>query len=78
MVPMDLAAYQRKHQLSVSGLAAQIGVTVQALHRYMHRGRIPKEMVMRRILAVTCREVTADDFYLAPQQTFAPKRRAAA
>lgn len=75
---MNLAAYQKKHQLSVSGLAAQIGVTVQALHRYMHRGRVPKERVMRRIISVTSREVTADDFYLAQPQTFVPRRREAA
>jgi predicted transcriptional regulator len=72
---MDLAGYQMKYGLSVGGLAAHIGVTEQALHRYMHRGRIPQTAVMKRIIAVTGGEVTANDFYLAAP---ARKRRVAA
>jgi len=62
---MDLAAYQRQHQLSAARLAALIGVSEQALHRYMYRGRIPQTAVMRRIIAATSGAVTANDFFLA-------------
>ena len=63
---MDLSAYQAKHSLTVAELARTCGVTVQALHRYMWRGRIPETAVLARILAATKGEVTPNDFFAIP------------
>jgi len=43
--------------------AQDVGVTVQAIHRYLNGERIPERGVMSRIQVRTDNKVTADSFY---------------
>ena len=60
---MELGRYLDEHEISVAQFAAEIGVTVQAVHRYLNADRVPKRTVMVRIAAATRGLVTPNDFF---------------
>lgn len=68
---MLLKEYLLKKKLSCSQFARLIGVTVQAVNRYINNHRIPDKYVMPRIYNVTNGEVTANDFHDLPK----PRKR---
>ncbi len=60
---MKLQAWLTENQTSVNDFAESIGVSRQALHRYLTGARIPKQDVLARISKATAGKVTANDFY---------------
>lgn len=66
---MDLRRYLDSQEIPVATFATMLGITEQAVHRYLN-GRVPRPDVMRRIIAITAGSVTPNDFYT-------PRRRAA-
>ena len=60
---MKLATYLSEHNMSGASLAARVGVSRQAMARYVAGDRIPVREIMTRIVAVTGGAVTPADFY---------------
>jgi len=65
-VTMKLREYLDEAGKPRASFAASVGVTVQALHRYLTDQRIPRRSVMSRIERESGGKVTAADFYGAP------------
>lgn len=63
---MRLATYIAERKISVPEMAARVGVTRQALWRYVNGLRIPRTEVMRAIVDETEGHVTPADFYAEP------------
>ncbi len=63
---MQLRAYLTDQAISIAEFAERIGVSVQAVHRYLDGERIPQRDVMERIHAVTKGKVQPNDFYPLP------------
>lgn len=63
---MHLRRYLANFGISVATFADTIGVTVQAVHRYVNGERIPNRDVMERIALVTGGKVQPNDFYSVP------------
>ena len=66
---MDLNTYLEEKQISRPVFAEEIGVTVQALGRYLNGQRRPEWEVLKAIKKVTNGEVTADDFLEPANET---------
>ena len=60
---MDLRSYLAEEGASVPAFAAKIGVTYQALYRYMDGTRFPRRSVVDRIVAETNGRVTVADLF---------------
>jgi transcriptional regulator with XRE-family HTH domain len=60
---MKLSDYLSQKSLKTSVFAKQIGITPQALGRYLAGQRIPVPPILWRIEAVTKGAVTANDFH---------------
>jgi len=58
-----LKTYLDRTGVSRVQFAAQIGVTPEAVRKYLGGDRIPTREVMERIAEVTNGEVTANDFF---------------
>lgn len=61
---MDLRRYLDANDISVADFADMLGVTVQAVHRYINGDRIPRREVMDRIVRSTVGRVTPNDFFV--------------
>lgn len=59
---MQLREYLAAKQITVPAFAEKIGVTVQAIHRYMDGDRMPRLELLRKIRTETDGKVRADDF----------------
>lgn len=68
---MDIQTYLARKRLTQAWFAAHVGVSLQALYRYMHEARVPQPPVMRRIMAVTGGLVQPNDFY-TPERAQVP------
>ena len=71
MVAMKLRAYLDESQKTAAEFATEIGVTVQAVHRYINDERFPAREVRSRIQAATNGKVQLNDFG-AMQEARAP------
>ncbi len=60
---MKLARFLIAHQMTPAAFARLIGVTRNAVHRYVRGERMPAPEVMERIVQVTEGAVTPNDFY---------------
>jgi len=60
---MRLRQYLDEHQIGIPTFAEQIGVSIQAVHRYARGERIPTREVMSAIKLATGGKVTPNDFY---------------
>jgi transcriptional regulator with XRE-family HTH domain len=60
---MHLTQYLADRKMSVSAFAEAVGVTPQAVHRYLNDERLPQREVMLRIIEVTGGEVRPNDFF---------------
>jgi predicted transcriptional regulator len=60
---MKLGLYLAKEKICPSAFAEKIGVTVQAVHRYIAGERVPHREVMQRIVLHTQGEVQPNDFF---------------
>lgn len=60
---MELRQYLDDHEIPVSAFATAIGVSVQAVHRYLTGERIPKREVIERIARATGGKVQPNDFF---------------
>jgi transcriptional regulator with XRE-family HTH domain len=60
---MDLRRYLDDRAIPVTVFADSIGVSVQAVHRYLNGERMPRREVMERIASVTCGKVQPNDFF---------------
>jgi transcriptional regulator with XRE-family HTH domain len=60
---MELRQYLDAQDIPVSAFAEDIGVSVQAIHRYLNGERIPKREVMDRITRATAGKVQPNDFF---------------
>jgi predicted transcriptional regulator len=60
---MKLGPYLAKENISPGVFADMIGVTVQAVHRYIANDRVPHRDVMQRIIEHTKGEVQPNDFF---------------
>ena len=58
-----LNTYLTRNGLSRAQFAARIGVTPEAVRKYLGKERIPTREVMERIVEETSGEVTANDFF---------------
>ena len=68
---MRLHEYLKSEDIRPDRFADHIGVSRQAVDRYLHGQRIPEPNVMREIFHATNGKVRPDDFY----DLFAPVRR---
>ena len=59
---MKISEYLRSLKLSPEKFARDIGVSGQAVRRYMDGGRFPRVDVLERITKATHGKVTANDF----------------
>jgi Helix-turn-helix len=60
---MKLGSYLTKEKITPGAFAEKIGVTVQAVHRYLADERVPHRDVMQRIVEHTQGEVQPNDFF---------------
>ena len=60
---MQLRAYLDAHDIPISVFADRLGVSVQAIHRYINGERTPKPAVMARIAGATAGQVQPNDFF---------------
>lgn len=60
---MQLREYLDRREITIPVFAERIGVSVQAVHRYVTGERTPRPEVMKRIAAVTQGDVEPNDFY---------------
>jgi transcriptional regulator with XRE-family HTH domain len=60
---MDLRCYLDAHAITITSFAADVGVSVQAVHRYLNGERMPRREVMERIAFVTAGKVQPNDFF---------------
>ena len=60
---MQLREYLKIKGITIPAFAEMIGVSVQAVHRYVEGKRIPQREVMKKIKAATDGSVGAEDFY---------------
>lgn len=65
---MKLGPYLELQKLTLGAFGKSIGVTRQAVCRYVAGDRIPDRYTMSKIMAVTRGAVTANDFYNAPSK----------
>ncbi len=59
---MTLFQYRQKHGLTQADVAVGINTSVPAVSAY-ENGRIPKRVIMDRIVAFTSKAVTPNDFH---------------
>jgi hypothetical protein len=64
---MDLRSYLDASNTPIAAFAAKVGVTPQAIHRYIAGERLPKREVMLRINVVSDGAISANDFFPAPE-----------
>jgi hypothetical protein len=60
---MKLGPYLAKEKITPGAFAERIGVSVQAVHRYVGDERVPHRDVMQRIIEHTHGEVQPNDFF---------------
>lgn len=60
---MKLGPYLSKEKITPGVFAEKIGVSVQAVHRYIADDRVPKLDVMKRIVEQTGGQVQPNDFF---------------
>lgn len=60
---MTLEAYLANQNETRAEFAKRIGVSVEAVRRYVDCGRVPTPKVMERIALATGCKVTANDFF---------------
>jgi len=60
---MDLRRYLDARNIPVAVFAETLGVSVQAVHRYLSGERLPRPDVMMRIKQATHGAVRPNDFY---------------
>ena len=60
---MDLRRYLDARNIPIAVFAETLGVSVQAVHRYLNGERVPRPDVMIRIKQVTNGAVKPNDFY---------------
>lgn len=65
---MRLETYLAKKKLTIPEFAGQIGVTPQAVHRYVRGERIPRLDVMDRIIEISGGKVGAGDLVDASRE----------
>lgn len=75
---MQLKTYLTQRSQTPQAFAAEIGVTVQALYRYLSGERFPTPENLRRIREATDGAVTADDFVDQHTKPATPTSEAAA
>lgn len=75
MPSMKLDEYLAAEDVSIATFAGLIGVSVQAVHRYLSGERIPRPDLMERIEATTGGRVQANDLYAA-RRAFVPRAAA--
>jgi transcriptional regulator with XRE-family HTH domain len=60
---MDLRTYLDRHTQSLPAFADRLGISNQALHRYLNGERLPRPEIMERIARETGGQVRVQDFY---------------
>ena len=60
---MDLKQYLEKQGLSISKFAKMFDLPEITVTKYKYGDRIPNKLNMKKIYAVTDKEVTPNDFY---------------
>jgi hypothetical protein len=63
---MKLVDYIKLSGISARQFALSVGVTPQAMSRYLADDRVPRKGVMQRIVDMTKGAVQPNDFYSAP------------
>ena len=63
MMPMNLASYLEKNDLTATAFAAQIGVAIATVTRAARGEIMPSPETMKRIMEATNGKVTPNDFY---------------
>lgn len=72
---MDLRAYLSTNKISLPAFAELVGVSVQAIHRYVSGDRMPRLEVLEKIKEVTGNKVQPNDFLTARAATKASERQ---
>lgn len=60
---MTLSDYLSEARLNYAEFGRKIGVSRQAVRRYVEDGRIPESAVLKKIIWATDGKVTANDFF---------------
>jgi hypothetical protein len=60
---MQLRQYLYDREIPAASFAERIGVSVQAVHRYINGDRMPRRDVMERIKVATRGAVQPNDFF---------------
>lgn len=63
MIGMKLAEYLSNNGLTQKAFGDRIKTSQVAVNRYLTGRRVPEPDVMERIIAATCGDVTANDFF---------------
>lgn len=64
---MRLREYLLAREISMTVFAERIGVSPQAVHRYLNGERLPRREVMERIKAETRGAVQPNDFFCSAE-----------
>jgi len=75
---MKLQNYLTKNKMRTVVFAEKIGISPQAVWRYLKATRCPPSKIMLKIIAATNGEVTANDFYDLPPAAPAVGKKARA
>lgn len=74
---MKLNEWTEANNIKPRALAAMLGLTYAAAHRYINGKRLPEPDVMKRIAEITANSVTPNDFILTqnPKPIPQPRRK---
>lgn len=75
---MQLREFLSDEKITIPAFAETIGVSVQAVHRYVSGERVPRHEVMERITAATHGKVQPNDIHVAVTARAAANAQAAA
>lgn len=60
---MKLAEYLEKNNITQAEMANLLGISQQAIDKYINKGTVPRKLVMNRLVELTGNKVKAQDFY---------------
>jgi transcriptional regulator with XRE-family HTH domain len=72
---MKLNEWTSSNNVKPRQLAAMLGLTYAAAHRYINGKRLPEPDVMKRIAEITANSVTPNDFILTSNEPRPTKPR---
>lgn len=60
---MKLDKWLKNNNITTERFGKKVGVSRSQIHKYAHEGAIPRRQIMHKILEITQKEVTPNDFF---------------